>query len=104
MKGSDVIVGYFFGRHGSRLWTGRDRTRPKMPSRPWRLAAVLCTAAGMLLAWMMFRDSGALGWRLVADAVVGFVVGMFVVESIWNGDCKPAPRSSGAGAGPAGRR
>ena len=53
-----------------------------MPSRPWRLVAVRCTMAGLLVAWLLFRDSGALGWRLVAGAALGFAAGMYVVESI----------------------
>ena len=83
MAAGDFIVGYFFGRRGFRRWTGRQRTRPKMASRPWRLAAVLCTIAGMLLAWLLFRSSGALGWRLVGGAGLGFAVGMYAVESVW---------------------
>ena len=83
MGGGDFIVGYFFGRRGFRRWTGRTRTRPKMASGPWRLAAALCTIGGMLVAWLLFRSSGALGWRLVGGAVLGFAVGMYVVESVW---------------------
>ncbi len=83
MPGSDFIVGYLFGRRRFGRWHGRARTRPKMPSRPWRLAAVLCASAGVIAAWILFRDSGALGWRLVAGAMIGFVVGMYVVETIW---------------------
>lgn len=99
MAGNDFLVGYFFGRRGFKRWTGRERTRPKMPSGPWRASALLCTAAGVLVAWLIFGRSDAGGWRLVAGGVVGFAVGMYVVESIW--ERRHAARSE---AGPIGRR
>jgi hypothetical protein len=83
MAGTDFIVGYLFGRRGFRHWGGRERTRPKMPSTPWRVWAVVCAVVGALVAWLIFRGAGALGWRLVAGAIVGFVVGMYVVETVW---------------------
>lgn len=42
-----------------------------------------CTALGVLGAWMLFRDSGALGWRMFGGGAAGFVIGMYVVESVW---------------------
>ncbi len=98
MSGSHFIVGYLFGRRGFKRWTGRERTRPKMPSGPWRAAALLCTAAGVLVAWLLFRGSGPVGWRMVAGGVVGFAVGMYIVESIW--ERRVAARSHDGPIGP----
>lgn len=84
MAGSDFIVGYLFGRRGGLTgWRGRERTRPKMPAGSWRLAAVLCITAGAIAAWLSFGQSGNLGWRMVGGGAIGFVVGMYVVESVW---------------------
>lgn len=99
MAGNHFIVGYLFGRRGFKRWTGRERTRPKMPAGPWRAAALLCIAAGVLVAWSIFRGSSSVGWRMVAGGVVGFAVGMYVVESIW--ERRVAAR---ADSGPIGRR
>ena len=80
---NDFILGYVFARRFAKPWRGRERTRPKMPSASWRLAAVGCTAAGALLAWLIFRDSGAVVIRTIFGGVAGLVVGMIVVETIW---------------------
>ncbi len=83
MGDGNFVAGYFFGRRRFKRWTGRERTRPKMPAGPWRAAALLCTSAGVLVAWLIFRDSDAVTWRLVAGGAIGFAVGMYVVESVW---------------------
>lgn len=83
MTRADFIVGYLFGRRGARRWRGRERTRPKMPSSTWRAWAIVCVGTGVLGAWLLFRDSDALGWRMLAGGTVGFVLGMYVVETVW---------------------
>lgn len=98
MPDRDFVTGYFFGRRRFKRWTGRERTRPKMPSGPWRAAALLCTAAGALVAWLLFRESSSVGWRMVAGGVVGFAVGMYIVESIW--ERRVAARSHDGPIGP----
>ncbi len=98
MAGGNFFLGYLLGRRGSEPWTGRERTRPKMPSGPWRAAALLCTATGVLAAWLIFRGSSAIGWRMVAGGVVGFAVGMYIVETIW--ERRVAARSHDGPIGP----
>jgi hypothetical protein len=81
MEERSFVLGYFVGRRGFRRWTGRARTRPKMPSAAWRTAAVLCTAAGVALAWAVFGSDA--GLRMIGGGVVGFVLGMYLVETVW---------------------
>lgn len=92
------LVGYLFGRRGFKRWTGRERTRPKMPSGPWRAAALLCTAAGVLVAWLITHGSDAVVWRMVAGGVLGFAIGMYVVETVW--ERRVAARSETGPIGP----
>lgn len=59
------------------------RKRPKMPSAPWRAAAVICFTIGALVTWLVFRDGDAILLRVLAGGLVGFVVGMIAVETVW---------------------
>lgn len=74
-----------------------ERKRPKMPSGPWRLAAVICFSLGAAASWMLFRDTSAATIRTIAGGVAGFVVGMYIVETLWErryhgrGDAPPSP-------------
>ena len=95
---NDFIFGYFFARRFAKPWKGRERTRPKMPSTTWRLAAVGCTASGALLTWLIFRDSEAVAVRTIFGGVAGLVVGMIVVETIW--ERRTAAREPGGPIGP----
>lgn len=79
----DFRFGYFFARRSAKPWKGRERTRPKMPSGPWRAAAISCMALGVLVAWLLFRASDSAGWRMFAGGVIGLIAGMYVVETIW---------------------
>jgi hypothetical protein len=85
MAGNDFIFGYFFARRLAKPWKPGPRTHPKMPARPWRLAAGLSFSIGMLAAWLLFRDNdpGALVLRVLVGGLIGFVIGMYVVESVW---------------------
>ena len=83
MDRNGFLVGYLFGRRGFKRWNGREPTRPKMPSRHWRTAAVVCTLAGVLVAWLIFRSGSGVGWRMLAGGMIGLAVGMYVVETIW---------------------
>lgn len=83
MPDNDFTFAYFFARRHAKRWKPRERTRPKMASAAWRFSALACTIIGALGAWLVFRNSGALGWRVFAGGVVGFVIGMYVVETIW---------------------
>lgn len=98
-SGDDDLTRFVLAGRFSKPWRGRVRTRPKMPSGAWRVAAVACTAVGALVAWLIFRNSGALGWRMVAGAGVGFAVGIYVVETMWERRAR-----STAADGPIGRR
>ncbi|MDJ0767220.1 MAG: hypothetical protein QNJ12_00445 [Ilumatobacter sp.] len=60
-----------------------ERTRPKMPSGPWRAAAVICFLVGAGVAWLLFGDSNAAVLRVLFGGLVGFAVGMYVVEGVW---------------------
>lgn len=95
---NDFIFGYFFARRFAKPWKGRERTRPKMPSTPWRVAAVCCIATGALLAWLIFRGSDAVVIRTIFGGVVGLVVGMILVETIW--ERRVAAREPGGPIGP----
>jgi membrane associated rhomboid family serine protease len=59
------------------------RKRPKMPSKPWRLAAVCCIAIGAIGAWLLFRGSDTVALRAAVGGAIGFVVGMYIVETVW---------------------
>lgn len=83
MAGPDFILGYLLGRRGPKRWRGRERTRPKMPAAAWRAWAIVCIGSGVLIAWLLFSGSSSLGWRMVAGGIVGFLVGMYLVETIW---------------------
>ena len=85
MAGNDFIFGYFFARRFAKPWKPGPRTHPKMPSRPWRLAAVVSFSIGAMGAWLLFRhhDSGALVLRVLIGGLIGFVIGMYVVETVW---------------------
>jgi len=51
-----------------------------MPSTPWRVAAACCTLTGGIIGWLLFAGAPI---RVAACAVAGFVVGMYVVETVW---------------------
>jgi purine-cytosine permease-like protein len=76
-------IGFLTGRRRAQRGSDRPfvRTRPKMPSTPWRIAAVASVALGMLVAALV--PAGSLLPNLIVGAVVGFVVGMYVVETVW---------------------
>lgn len=99
MSDRNFIFGYFFARRHATPWKQRERTRPKMPSTPWRLSALASVAIGVLAAWLLFRGASSIGWRMVAGGVAGFVVGMYIVESIWERRLRAAEA-----AGPIGKR
>ena len=80
---NNFMFAYLLRKKGSKGWRTPERVTPKMPSILWRVAAVCCAALGAVLAWLIFRGSAATGWRMVGGAIVGFVVGMYAVESIW---------------------
>ncbi len=85
MADKDFIFGYFFARRFAKPWKPGPRTHPKMPSGPWRMAAVLSFSIGMVAAWLLFRgnDQGALVPRVLVGGLIGFVIGMYVVETVW---------------------
>ena len=85
MADENSILRYFLARRFAQPWKPGPRKHPKMPSTSWRLAAVACTATGAALFWLLFRggDSGALPLRIGAGGVVGLVVGMYLVETVW---------------------
>ena len=98
MTDRDFLFGYFFARRSAKPWKPGPRKHPKMPSTSWRLAALACTAIGAALFWLLFRggDSRALMLRIGAGGVVGLVVGMYLVETVWEHRRRRAPgRSTG---------
>lgn len=62
------------------------RTRPKMPSRPWRFWAVVCIAVGATLAWAVSQSAptATIVVRTIFGGVFGLAIGMYVVEAIWD--------------------
>ncbi len=92
--------GYIYGRRGGRPWKPGPRTRPKMPSAPWRAAAVSCAAIGALVAWLLFRDTNVVLLRVAVGAGVGFVVGMYLVETVWERRFRRRPPLPGPAPSP----
>jgi len=83
MADDRFLFGYLFGRRHAAPWTAGPRKRPKMPSAPWRVAALCCALAGAAIGWLLFGGDDAEVLRIAACAVVGFVIGMYVVETVW---------------------
>jgi len=85
MPDDDFFFRYLFARQFAKPWKPGPRKHPKMPSGPWRAAALACLSIGALVAWLLFRngDSGALLLRVIVGALVVFVIGMYIVETIW---------------------
>ena len=104
MADRDFIFGYFFAKRSATPWKPGPRRHPKMRSTTWRLAAVACTVIGAALFWLLFRggDSGALVLRIGAGGVVGLVVGMYLVETVW--ERRRRGRQDDPPASPIGRR
>lgn len=104
MPGNDFLFGYFFARRFAKPSKREARKYPKMPSGPWRIAAVICVATGAALSWLLFRNgnSGILAIRVVFGGLVGLVIGMYVVETVW--ERRRRPHESGAPVSPIGPR
>lgn len=104
MPRNDFLFGYFFARRFSKQGQPRQRKYPKMPSGAWRIAASICISIGAGVSWLLFRhaDSGALAARIIVGALAGLVIGMYIVETIW--ERRRRRESSGAAASPIGRR
>lgn len=85
MPDNRFLFGYFSAKRSATPWRAGPRTHPKMPSRPWRTAAVICTLVGAAGAWLLFRngDSGALVLRVIVGGLAGLAIGMYVVETVW---------------------
>jgi hypothetical protein len=79
------VWGYFFARKFATPWKPGPRRHPKMPSGPWRMAAIACLTIGALASWLVFRDgdTGRLVVRMIGGAVAVFVVGMYAVETVY---------------------
>ncbi len=80
MADERFLFGYLFGRRHATPWKAGPRKRPKMPSTPWRIAAMCCALTGGLIGWLLFGGSGSAPIRIAACAAAGFVIGMNVVE------------------------
>lgn len=79
----NFMFGYFFARRFAKPWKPGPRRHPKMPSRPWRIAALVCFATGFVATWAVFRDSNAVWLRALFGGVVAMAVGLYVVETLW---------------------
>ena len=103
MPDNRFLFGYLFARRNASPWRPGPRKHPKMPSRPWRAAALICTLLGAMGAWLIFRDgdSGALTLRVIVGGLVGLAIGMYVVETVWE---RRIRRRQTAPPSPIGRR
>jgi hypothetical protein len=79
------LFGYFFARRNAKPWKAGPRKRPKMPSTPWRVWAVICIAVGATLSWAVSQDAdtATIVVRTVLGGVFGMAIGMYVVETVW---------------------
>jgi hypothetical protein len=81
------LLGFLTGKRQAQRRPDKPfvRKRPKMPSRPWRIAALTCFVAGAALAWAVSRNApgATVVLRTVLGGLFGLAVGMYIVEALW---------------------
>lgn len=84
MGDDGFALGYLLRRRsGRKPWRPGPRKRPKMPSTLWRFWAVVTFVAGATIAYALFGDTDAAWLRVGFGGLVGFAIGMYVVETVW---------------------
>lgn len=86
------------GRTGRRGLTITPSTRPTMPRSQWRPLAALCFAVGAIVGGFIGGDGGRAVLLAVVGGLIGLVVGMYVIETIW--ERRRARRLGGAPGSP----
>ncbi len=83
MGRDDDALGYFVARRFAKPWKPGPRKHPKMPRGPWWIASIVCFLVGTAIGIAIFGQDGAGLVRAIACGVGGWVIGMFVVETVW---------------------
>ena len=85
------MLGFLTGRRRRNRGAPVKSDRPTMPSTSWRIAAVACIGVGAFVAWLLFRNTSVVALRVIAGGIVGFLVGMYIVETVWERRLRARP-------------